>query len=73
MTKTDWHAMDSAPKDRPVMTYVPGGMWSGGNPYLMAEWSEDMGVWLTCDDTAAVEPTHWCEMTPPEGAEPVID
>lgn len=65
----DWKPIETAPHDRPIMAYVPGGMWSGGNPYLVVDWAggDEEGGFLTVDDTCAVNPTHWAEINPPEG------
>lgn len=62
----EWQPIETAPKDRPVMAYVPGGMWTGGNPYLVVERGDD--GWVTIDDPCRVEPTHWAEVHPPAGS-----
>jgi hypothetical protein len=67
----DWKPIETAPRGRPVMCYVPGGMWTSGNPYLVAEWSdnyEDKDTFVTVDDPCPVKPTHWSEVNAPNGA-----
>jgi hypothetical protein len=64
-----WYPIDTAPTDRNVMCYVPGGIWGNQNPYLVCEYSQvsphyEAG-WWTVDDVCSVFPTHWCEMVPP--------
>lgn len=75
MTTIDWQPIETAPKDRTVMLWVPDGVWSRATfgewddekyarkpkPY----WNTELRRWRGVIWQRAHQPTHWAPI--PEG------